>query len=97
MISDTIKLEYILSAYARPVFLSITKPDENNDIVVVISSLAFKTMSIAERVSYTFSLINKHSPDILKDRLIVIQAYSPEEIQELIDKVFLPELFNEET
>lgn len=91
---DTTKLEHILSAYARPIFLSITKPDENEDIVIVISVIAFKTMSIGERISYTFGLINKHCPDILSRRLVVIQAYTPDEMQKLLDKIFLPELFD---
>jgi hypothetical protein len=92
----TTKLEYVLCAYARPIFLAITEPDEDNDIQVVISSLAFKTMNVGERVSYVFGLIRKHLPEILNDRLVIIQAYSPEEIEEVLDKVFLPELDNKE-
>jgi len=32
MIRDTISLEYVRCAYARPTFLTITEPDEDNDI-----------------------------------------------------------------
>ena len=92
----TIRLEHILCAYARPIFLAITEPDEDNDIQVVISSLAFKTMNVGERVSYVFGLIKKHAPDVLNDRLVIIQAYSPDEIEEVLDKVFFPELDNKE-
>ena len=89
---DNIKIEHILSAYARPVFLSVTEPDENNDIAIVISTIAFKTMSIAGRVGYIFNLIKTHAPDTLNDRLIVIQAYSPSEMEEAIDAFFIPEV-----
>jgi hypothetical protein len=90
------KLEHILSAYARPIFLAITEPDEDNDIQIVISSLAFKTMSVGERVSYVFSLIKKHAPDVLNERLVIIQTYSPDEIEEVLDQLFFPELDNKE-
>jgi hypothetical protein len=53
-------------------------------------------MNVGERVSYVFGLIKKHLPEILNDRLVIIQAYSPEEIEEVLDKVFLPELDNKE-
>jgi len=92
---DVTKLEYILSAYARPVFLAITNPDEDNDIQIVISTIAFKTMSISARVSYVYNLIKTHAPDVLKDRLVVIQAYDPDEMEEVLDKVFIPEVFEE--
>lgn len=85
---DSIKIEHILSAYARPVFLSVTKPDENNDIAIVISAIAFKTMSIPGRVGYVFNLIKTHAPDTLNDRLVVIQAYSPSEMEDIIDAGF---------
>jgi len=93
---DVVKLEHILSAYARPVFLAITNPDENNDIRVVISAIAFKTMSVGERIAYVFSLINKHIPDILNDRLVVVQAYTPEEMEQTLDNLFIPALFEKE-
>lgn len=92
---DVTKLEYILSAYARPVFLAITNPDEDNDIQIVISTIAFKTMSISARVSYVYNLIKTYAPDVLKDRLVVIQAYDPDEMEEVLDKVFIPEVFEE--
>jgi hypothetical protein len=87
-VDDNVKIEHILSAYARPVFLSVTKPDENNDIAIVISTIAFKTMSIPGRIGYIFNLIKNHAPDTLNDRLVVIQAYSPSEMQDLIDVGF---------
>lgn len=93
MIDDVSKLEHILCAYARPVFLAITQPDEDNDIQIVISAIAFKTMSVPGRVGYVFNLIKTHAPDLLKDRLIVVQAYSPSEMEEVMDKLLIPEAF----
>lgn len=93
---DNVKIEHILSAYARPVFLSVTKPDENNDIAIVISTIAFKTMSIPGRVGYVFNLIKTHIPDILNERLIVVQAYSPDELEEAMDALVIRPLSEKE-
>jgi hypothetical protein len=97
LIDDVTRIESVLSAYARPVFLAITKPDENNDIRVVLSSIAFKTMSIGQRISYVFNLIKTHIPDTLNERLIVVQAYSPDELEEALEALFIPALFEKET
>ena len=96
MIDDVARIEYVLSAYARPVFLAITNPDENDDIRIVLASIAFKTMSIGERITYVFNLIKTHIPDILNERLIIIQAYSPDELEEALDALFIPALFEKE-
>jgi hypothetical protein len=85
------KIEAVLSAYARPTFLAITNPDEDNDIQIVISCLAFRTMNVNERVSYLFGLLKKHIPEVLENRLIIFQAYSSEEMDEVFEKLFLPE------
>lgn len=92
MEKNSTKIEYVLSAYARPIFLAITEPDEDDDIQIVISNLAFKTMSVGQRISYIFNLLKKHIPEVLDNRLIIVQAYSPEEIEEVLDQVFFPEL-----
>lgn len=94
----TTSLETVLCAYARPTFLAITQPDEDNDIQVVITCLAFDMMTVAERVSYIFDIIKKHCPDILEDRLVIVQAYTSDEIESILFELFLPEyeeLFNE--
>lgn len=96
MIDDVLKLEHILSAYARPVFLVITQPDEENNIQVVISAIAFKTMNVSERIGYVFNLIKKHCPDIMQDRLVVIQAYDPSEMEEVMNELLIPELFEQQ-
>lgn len=92
----TIDLEHALCAYARPTFLAITKPDEDNDIQIVISCLAFDTMSVQERINYVFSIIRKYSPQSLNDRLIIVQAYSSDEIEHVLFDLFLPEFENKD-
>lgn len=88
MIRDTIDLEYVLCAYARPAFLTITEPDEDNDIQVVISSPIFNNMEVEDRIEYVFNLIRAYIPDIIKDRLIIVQAYDTDEIIDVIEIAF---------
>ena len=88
MIRDTISLEYVLSAYARPTFLTITEPDEDNDIQVVISSNIFKNMEPEDRIEYVFNLIRAYIPDILLDRLVIVQAFDSDEITEVLENAF---------
>lgn len=90
MVRDTTRIQLVFSAYARPTFFAVTKPDDDNHIAIVISCLAFRTMNVGERISYLFGLLTKHIPDILEDRLIIIQAYSPKEMEEVLDQIFIP-------
>ncbi len=85
---DTTKLEYILSAYTRPVFLVVTEPDDDNDIQIVISCNVFNTMDIEQRIDYVFSIIKNYIPEIVIDRLIIVQAYDAEEMEEVIENAF---------
>lgn len=95
MESDELKervadLEQILITKLRPTFLIITDPNIHyeGDIYIVISTLSFKNMSIQKRIKSVFSLILKYIPDIIKNRLVVIQAYSGSEIEEVIEDAF---------
>lgn len=90
-VEDTTKIEQVLCAYARPTFLIITKPDEDNDIQIVISCLAFKTMGISDRISYIFRLLNKHIPEVTKDRLIIVQAFDQDEMVDVLERIYIPE------
>lgn len=90
MVKDTTRIQLIFSAYARPTFFAIAKPDDNNHIAIVICCLDFRTMNVGERISYLFNLLNKYTPDILKDRLIVIQAFSPKELNEVLEQIYFP-------
>lgn len=88
MITDTTKLEYALSAYARPTFLAITEPDEDEDIQILISSNLFNVMDIEDRIEYVFKIIKDHCPEVTSNRLIIVQAYNSEEIEDVIDNIF---------
>jgi hypothetical protein len=88
MITDTIKLEYALSAYARPTFLAITEPDEENDIQILISSNLFNVMDVEDRIEYVFKIIKDQCPEVVEDRLVVVQAYDGEEIEQVLDIIF---------
>jgi hypothetical protein len=88
MIRDTTKLEYILSAYARPSFLAVFDPDEDDDIQIVISCNVFDQMDIEERIDYVFNIIKTHASDLAFNRLIIVQAYDSEEMVQVIENAF---------
>ena len=88
MIQDTTKLEYVLSAYVRPTFLAITEPDEDNDIQVLVCCNLFNIMDIEDRIEYIFNVINEQCPEVVQDRLIIIQAYSSDEMEQVIENIF---------
>jgi hypothetical protein len=50
-------------------------------------------MNISERISYVFNLINKHIPDVMEDRLIIIQAFDPDEMIDVLEQIYLPEYY----
>ena len=82
------KLETILVSQYRPVFLAIMSPDENGDIQIIISCIQFNYLTIQERINHIFNLLNDKIPDIVKDRLILIQAFSTEQMEDVLLEVF---------
>jgi hypothetical protein len=86
------ELEYALCAKLRPTFLVLSPPNEFKEIHVIISTLAFKHMTIQERTNNTFSLIKQYSPVILDKYLLVIQTYSSDEMDEVLEDIFTKEL-----
>jgi stress-induced morphogen len=89
------ELEYALNTKLRPTFLTITDPnlDENGDIQILISCIAFKGKSIQERVSIVFNVIKQFIPKLIEDRLVVIQCYDSTEIEEVLDNILDDELW----
>ena len=81
-------LESSLIIWYRPSFLHITNPDEDNDIQVLISSRIFNNKTVQERIQMIMSTILNYVPDLFEDRLIVIQAYTPEEMDDVLEYVF---------
>lgn len=85
---QTALLEKQLILFLRPSFLHITEPDFDDDIQVLISTRQFNNKTVQERISTVFKIIKTHCPKILKDRLLVIQAYTPNEMDDILDYVF---------
>lgn len=90
---DSIKLnldllEKTLILKFRPSFLHITSPDEDNDIQVLISTRHFVNKTVHERIQMVINTIKSECPEAFIDRLIVIQAYTPMEMDDVLDYVF---------
>lgn len=87
-----VDLEFALCSKLRPTFLTINESDDKT-IQIIVSCIQFKNKSIQQRISIIFRLIESYVPDILKDRLIVVQAYDNLEIDNILDDIFSQELF----
>jgi len=92
-IQDSIKykiaeIESTLIPWFRPSFLHITNPDDNEDILIIISTRIFINKPIHERIQLVMAKLHYEMPDIFKDRLIVIQAYAPSEMDDLLEYIF---------
>ena len=86
--SDLIVLEKTLILFFRPSFLHITNPDEDNDIQIIVSTRHFNNKTVQERILMVYNLIKKDCPQVLQDRLAVIQAYTPLEMDDILEYVF---------
>lgn len=86
--SDLILLEKSLILFFRPSFLHITNPDENNDIQVILSTRHFNQKTVQERIIMVYNVIKQNCPIALNDRLVITQAYSPLEMDEILEYVF---------
>lgn len=89
------RIEYVISAHLRPTFLAITNPedDENGDIQIVVSAHQFSYMTVPQRVTHVFSILNKHLPEVLQNRLIIVTPYDTIEMEEIINDIFNKEMF----
>lgn len=85
-------LESLLVTFFSPSFLHITKPDEDNDIQLIISSNQFNHLTTQERVKTIMECIMLNLPNIFDNRLIIIQAYASNEFEEVIDYLLEDEL-----
>lgn len=85
-------LEYLLCVKLRPTFLIINYNHLEDCFEILISTIAFNKMKIEERIKNIFNLILVYKPDIIKSKLVVIQAHSSEEINDLLDDIFTKEL-----
>lgn len=81
-------LEKHLILFLRPSFLHITEPDFEDDIQVLVSTRQFNNKTVQERIVSIFKIIKTHCPKILKDRLLIVQAYTPAEMDAILEYVF---------
>lgn len=93
---DLVVLEKTLILFFRPSFLHITSPDMDNDIQILISTRHFNNKTVQERMIMVYNLIKKDCPAVLKDRLVVVQAYTPIEMDEVLEYVFNDEQYEGE-
>lgn len=83
-------IEHVLCAKMRPTFLAVQ--ENNDDILILVSCIAFNRMSIQERISSVFSLLGYYCNDIFDSRLIVVSAFSSSEMDIVLNDVFTKEL-----
>lgn len=79
---DVVAIESTLSKL-NPHFLSVT--DDGDFINVVVSHPRFVFQQMHERVADVFSLIKKYNVDIMKRKLVVVQPFSADEMQDLFE------------
>lgn len=82
------RLEHILVSSLSPGFLHLTPPDKDGDIQIIISAPKFNNLSIPQRITEVFTLLYHSCPDILDNRLIVIQAFSEQQMHDVVRNVF---------
>lgn len=81
-------LESSIIIWYHPSFLHITNPDEDNDIQVMLASSVFNSKSVQDRIQMVMSTIQTYTPELFDDRLIIIQAYTSDEMEEVLKYVF---------
>lgn len=82
---DLAKLESFFICNYIPYFLGITYVEDENYVHVVISSKKFDNLPVNERIVNIFSLIKTKLPDILDSTILVVEAYSLNEIEDLLE------------
>lgn len=83
-----VAIEQILIINFRPTFLALTFDEDCGIIDIVISANSFEYMSISERIVRIFNEILKQMPSVKEDYLIVVQAFSGDEIMQVLDGLF---------
>lgn len=88
-------IEQILIIRFRPTFLALTYDEECDIIDIVISANSFDYMTISERVVRVFNEILKQMPSVKEDYLIVVQAFTGDEILQVLEGLFPEEYLDE--
>ena len=81
-------MQKILIEHFAPVYLHIVPPDKDGDMQIIISAPRFKNLTIQQRITEIFTLLYFKCADILENRLIVIQAFSEQQMHNVLKDVF---------
>lgn len=79
------ELESIIIFNIRPHFLIIEY--ENEFFHIIISHPRYKGVTISNRISEIFSLINTCNKSILNKYLLIVQCFDPEEMNEVLEYI----------
>jgi len=77
------ELEYCLVSRLVPHFLAISKEEDIYNIIVVHPT--FVLLDMPERVSKVYDAIAGYDDKLLKNNVVIIQAFSGEEFESLFD------------
>ncbi len=83
-----VEIEYALCSEYPPYFLEVVYEEEYPPFIHIVVCRDYTEYSINERVSEEFLLLKERLPDIISKYSIVIEAFSPEEMENLIDSLF---------
>lgn len=86
------ELEYLLTVKFHPTFLALTISPEDGTIEVVMSAYSFNSMTISERTISVFNTIDRHMPATLTEHLIVLQCFSTNQIDDILDDLYQQQL-----
>lgn len=82
---DLAVLESFFISNYLPLFLGIHYLEEDNTVHVIISSNKFEKLPTNERILNIFSLIKTKLPDILGSTILIVEAYSLNELEDLLE------------
>lgn len=79
-------LESTLITFLRPHFLSIESVDDS--IHVIVCHPKFKSMDTLARIRLVNNLFNLYNEDVMKNYLVVIEAYDSDQMNHLLEELF---------
>lgn len=80
----TTKIEFCLVSQIEPTFLAITEEEENLYHVIIVHP-SFILLNMPERVDKVYEALKKCDPTLLKNNVIVVQAFCSSEFEALFD------------
>jgi hypothetical protein len=83
-----VEIEYALCSEYPPYFLEVCYEEEHPAFIHIVICRDYTEYSINERVSEEFLLLKERLPDIINKHSVVIEAFNPDEMENLIDSLF---------